>query len=313
MRTPLRLLAATAVLVLVAACGGSVPSAGAAATVDGEVIPRDRLEEAVRAINSDVESLSAEEREETVGADQRRILTFLIQDAVLSSVAIEQGVELDDDDLEVSRARIIDAIGGEDELDAVLANVGLSRSLFDSVIVPQEARLAALRDGLADSQELAVRASRHILVETQAEADEVIARLDDGEDFGELALEVSSDVGSAQMGGELPPAPRGSYVPEFEEAIWDAELNQLLGPVETQFGFHVIEVLAEDVTPGSELDPQQVEQLVGQQLQDLLASAFLTADITIGPGLGEWDPDQQSVVATGQVGSDPGLPLTPQG
>ena len=313
MRTPLRLLAATAVLVLVAACGGAVPSSGAAATVDGEAIPRDRLEEAVRAVNSDVESLSAEEREQTVGADQRRILTFLIQDAVLSAVALEQGVELDDDDLEVSRARIIDAIGGEDALDEVLANVGLSRSLFDSVIVPQEARLAALRDGLADSQELAVRTARHILVETEAEADDVVSQLADGADFGELALEVSSDVGSAQRGGELPPAPRGAYVPEFEEAVWSAELNELVGPVQTQFGFHVIEVVAEDVTAGSELDPQQVEQLVGQQLQDLLATAFLAADITIGSGLGEWDPEQQSVVATGQVGSDPGLPLTPQG
>ena len=59
---------------------------------------------------------------------------------------------------------------------------------------------------------------RHILVETEEEAEEVLALLRAGEDFAELAKEHSQDPGSADKGGALGFNGRGSFVKEFEDA-----------------------------------------------------------------------------------------------
>lgn len=89
--------------------------------------------------------------------------------------------------------------------------------------------------------------SRHILVEDEATAEDVVDQLNDGASFAELAEELSQDPGSAAEGGELGWVARGNFVPEFEEAAFSADLNTPV-IVESQFGWHVIEVLdrAED-------------------------------------------------------------------
>jgi peptidyl-prolyl cis-trans isomerase C len=307
-RIPLHVLAGLVAAVVLAGCGAAVPS-GAAAVVDGQDIPRDRLEEAVLEATGDVSELSPEEREAQVGERQRQILTFLIQDKVLESVAAEQGIEVTDADLEAARQQVLDAVGGEEGLEAALAQAGLSRELFEDVIVPQEARVTALRVALLDGESLDTRTARHILVDTQEEADEIVAELEDGGDFAQIATERSNDPGSGAAGGDLGPAPRGQYVPEFEAAVWDSELNEVVGPVETQFGFHIIEVTDESSIPAEELSAQQADQIVGARLNKLVAAGFEDAVITVAPGLGEWDPAARQVVPEGQVGQgSPGEP-----
>lgn len=99
--------------------------------------------------------------------------------------------------------------------------------------------------------------ARHILVLTQEEANSVIAALNAGESFAGLAITLSqdnggndpqSDGGSAAKGGELGWAPVGEYttgyVTEFAKAIREAQIGQIVGPVQTQFGFHIIQVRA---------------------------------------------------------------------
>lgn len=94
--------------------------------------------------------------------------------------------------------------------------------------------------------------ARHILVETEEEAKEVIAALDEGADFAELATERSSD--AAARGGELGTFRRGSMVPPFEEAAFALEPGSYSSePVQTQFGYHVILVeKKESVDPSFE-------------------------------------------------------------
>ena len=95
------------------------------------------------------------------------------------------------------------------------------------------------------------RRSSHILLaanpegdeEVLARANEVIARLADGEDFAALARELSEDPGSANVGGDLGWNERGVFVPvpEFEEAMFDLEeIGQYSQPVLTQYGYHII-------------------------------------------------------------------------
>jgi len=93
------------------------------------------------------------------------------------------------------------------------------------------------------------RQSSHILLaaspegddEVLARANELVARLEVGEDFAALAGEFSEDPGSASLGGDLGWNERGVFVPEFEEALFGLEeVGQYTAPVQTQFGYHII-------------------------------------------------------------------------
>jgi len=85
--------------------------------------------------------------------------------------------------------------------------------------------------------------ARHILVPTPELASQALDRLHKGEDFATVAKELSKDPGSAQNGGDLGWFGKGRMVPEFEQAAFAAQPHQVIGPVKTQFGYHVIEVL----------------------------------------------------------------------
>jgi len=83
--------------------------------------------------------------------------------------------------------------------------------------------------------------ARHILVDTAPQAAAAKARLDAGEDFAKVAKEVSKD-GSAATGGDLGWFGRGRMVQPFEEAAFGANPGAVVGPVQTQFGYHLIQV-----------------------------------------------------------------------
>ncbi len=99
--------------------------------------------------------------------------------------------------------------------------------------------------------------ARHILVATEEEAREVIAELDGGADFAELARERSTDPAAAN-GGELGTFQRGAMVPPFENAAFALEPGSYSAePVATQFGFHVILVEAKETVEPSLADVEE--------------------------------------------------------
>src|SRR5262249_56459715 len=83
--------------------------------------------------------------------------------------------------------------------------------------------------------------ARHILVNSEDEAKAVLAELQKGADFAELAKQKSSDPGAAE-GGDLGYFPKEAMVPEFAEAAFNLQKGQLSEPVRTRFGWHVIKV-----------------------------------------------------------------------
>jgi peptidyl-prolyl cis-trans isomerase D len=96
--------------------------------------------------------------------------------------------------------------------------------------------------------------ARHILIrmqpgaspversEAKLRADAVSGMADSGADFAELAAKHSDDPGSKDNGGDLGWFGRGQMVKAFEDAVWDAKPGEVLGPVESQFGYHIIRV-----------------------------------------------------------------------
>ncbi len=86
-----------------------------------------------------------------------------------------------------------------------------------------------------------VRAS-HILVKTEDEAKAVIDRLNKGENFEDLAKELSTDTGSGANGGDLDYFEYTDMVQPFSEAAFNMEIGEISEPVQSEFGYHVIKV-----------------------------------------------------------------------
>lgn len=102
--------------------------------------------------------------------------------------------------------------------------------------------------------------ARHILVATEDQAKDVIAALNAGESFAALAKSVSTDTGSGASGGELGWAYHGKYVKEFEDFVWSAKPGELSGPIKSQFGYHVIQLISRETRLLSDSDQQAVQQ-----------------------------------------------------
>ncbi len=88
---------------------------------------------------------------------------------------------------------------------------------------------------------MAVATARHILVETQEECEELKSQIEGGAEFVEVAKE-HSQCPSSQEGGDLGQFSPGQMVKEFDEVVFSGELAKIYGPVQTQFGFHLIEI-----------------------------------------------------------------------
>ncbi|MGY0490365.1 peptidylprolyl isomerase [Streptomyces sp. WG-D5] len=88
---------------------------------------------------------------------------------------------------------------------------------------------------------MATASARHILVATEPEAEQLKEQLASGADFAALAKEHSSCPSRAQ-GGDLGSFSPGQMVPEFDQVVFSAPVNEVQGPVKTQFGWHLLEV-----------------------------------------------------------------------
>lgn len=103
--------------------------------------------------------------------------------------------------------------------------------------------------------------ARHILVADEETANELKAELDEGADFAELAEEHSTDPGSAANGGSLDWFGTGAMVPEFEDAAYSLEVDEISEPVQSQHGFHIIQVTETREVEGQEPLEDQREAL----------------------------------------------------
>lgn len=81
----------------------------------------------------------------------------------------------------------------------------------------------------------------HILVKSEEQAKEILRKLNSGESFEKLAMD-NSLCPSKKRGGSLGEFGRGMMVKEFEQAVFSGKKGQVIGPVKTQFGWHIIKI-----------------------------------------------------------------------
>ena len=84
----------------------------------------------------------------------------------------------------------------------------------------------------------------HILVNKQSEAIEILDKIKNGEKFGKMARQFSTDSGSAKRDGSLGYFSRGKMVKEFENAAFALQAGQISEPIKTQYGYHIIKRLS---------------------------------------------------------------------
>lgn len=173
---------------------------------------------------------------------------------------------------------------------------------FDEASRPDPASLrSAYEAGIAVS---AVACTRHILVDTEAEAIQVTNELRSGADFATLAAERSTDSGSAANGGIIEPAPGAAcfdlgtfaqgLVPQYVEGAIAATVGVPTEPIQSDFGWHVIVV-----RPFDEVADAVARLSGGDNVEAAVAQLLTQADVTVASRYGRFDASLGTVVAPG--------------
>lgn len=239
-----------------AAAGGEV-----VATVNGKPIKESQLDFVVKQIGKG-DSPEIRERVRDMLIDRE----LLMQEARRSGVAEREDVKFGADN--AARSVVIQAL--------LRQEVEAHKPTEEQIKAEYEREVK-----LSGDKEYKVH---HILVDSEGKAKEIIARLDKGEKFEDLA-KGTKDVGSAARGGELDWAPPGAYVKEFSEAMVKLEKGKYTTtPVQSKFGWHVIrldDVRAIQPPPLEQVRQHIVESLEQRQAQEYVESLKKKATITL--------------------------------
>jgi peptidyl-prolyl cis-trans isomerase C len=176
------------------------------------------------------EELGASAAQLPPDAKRDYLITYLA-DTILVAKAAEDNKVADSDDfkkkLAAARNKVLMETFLSQEAKKAVTDAALHK-VYDEAIkqVPSEEEVSA----------------RHILVETEDEAKQVLADLKKGGDFAAIAKEKSKDPGSKDNGGDLGFFTKEQMVPEFAEAAYKLEKGQISDPVKSQFGWHIIKL-----------------------------------------------------------------------
>ncbi|AMO86864.1 peptidylprolyl isomerase [Solibacillus sp. FSL K6-1781] len=191
-------------------------------------------------------------------------------DQLLQQVVVEQILndkyKVTDEEIEEELKGVKEQYG--ESYEAVLAQSNLTEETLKTNIRFTLLQEKALKDVEVTDEEIEKyynQASqelnaRHILVEDEETAKEIKAKLDAGEDFAKLAKEFSTDPGSGAKGGDLGWFTVGTMVPEFNDAAYALEIDEISEPVQSEHGFHIIQVTEKrDVKDYGKLEDKKEE------------------------------------------------------
>lgn len=266
----------------------------------------DRFEIAIRGLVASMGMPMTDDMRAQLEELKPEYLEQLASDLVLLNEAERRGITVSDEEV----AELVDgSIAGipEDQLDGVLANAGFRDVEHFSAMVRETEQIQRLIDSLFDEMEFSEDelqewwaansgefatgeqvCAAHILVDDVDTANQLVSELEAGADFAELAVEHSTDPGSGARGGDLGCFGRGMMVAPFEEAAFSAEIGEVTGPVESQFGQHLILVTerVDESEPEFEQFRDQAEIALGNaRIADIISALTDTADVETFPEL----------------------------
>lgn len=286
----LGLLAGTA---LVASCS-TVADASTVVSVNGTKYSRDDFENIARELVN-AKQFTPDASGNITAADAHVLAGVLAQYLALSEFLTKNGESITDAD----RADVIASIKSDDpyftwskDLQELTVNFSSIDAPLSRITAPTESELKSMYE--SNPVSTGQLCMRHILVKTEAEARDALAKLSDGADFAELAGKVSIDTAANKDGGALLSQTggacssltdlQGSYDPDFLLGAMDAKAGVPTGPVKSSFGYHVILL-----RPYDEVSESLSENLATSPGGVLAAGFIATSRITINPKYGTWN------------------------
>ncbi|MCT2345203.1 peptidylprolyl isomerase [Bacillales bacterium AN1005] len=221
------------------------------------------------------------------------ILQTLIANKVVDLEAEKEKIKVTDKEKKAELDDLIESSGGEDAFNAALEANGASKADIEEELLRylKIKKLLEPRIEITDDQIQAyfdenkasfntpeqVEAS-HILVADEKTAKEVKKKLDDGEDFADLAKEYSTDTATKENGGELGYFSSGQMVEEFEKAAFSMDVDEISDPVETTNGWHIIKVTGHKDAVEAKLDDHkdEIKDALFEQQMNTEYSTWLT-------------------------------------
>jgi len=244
--------------------GANALAEGHVATVNGKPIMQSQIDMLVR------------ERMAKGQQDSPELRSLLKQELINREVIFQESVKLGLDknpqvvlQLEMVRQGVLVAAFLQDHL---------RRNRIDEATVKSEYEKIKARQGNKEYH------ARHVLLKTEDEANAALAQLAQGDKFEQIASEKSLDNGSKGKGGDLGWAPPGRYVKPFAEALTKLKKGETTAaPVQTRFGWHIIELHDEralKMPPFDESKKQLVQMMSQQSLRKAVAELRSKAKIS---------------------------------
>jgi foldase protein PrsA len=261
------------------------PVDGVLATVNGQEITwADYEPELRRALYSVTQQYGVDwnqaENIALLGTVQDQILQSVVERTLLRQLAAKEGIEVSQSDLqariEEEKKSIMDS-GQFSSWDQFNEQNGITDEYFARLL--EDAELVTKVGEAHGPARLTEQVhARHILVADEETGAQVLARLNAGEDWVALAQEYSQDTGSKDNGGDLGWFPRGMMVAEFEEVAFSLDPGETSDLVETQYGYHIIQVLEKGER---EMDDETYDTVLQQAFGNWLDEQEAAAQITI--------------------------------
>lgn len=307
--------AAVAALLLLSACADNDASgSGSAATVgDARVSKGDLL----GAVDRGMAGNATLNRKQVIAEH----LTTQVRLALYEAEAAKQNpaVKLTDEQVKATRDELEKGLAAGGGLVQAAANAGVAEADLDDAIrrLTYEQVLAVgsiAAKPISDDEIIKAVApdqlhSAHILVKERSLADSILAEIKSGGDFAALAAKHSLDPGSKVKGGDLGTVAKGTFVPEFTAAAYAAQPGEVVGPVQSQFGFHIIKVIAFVPSPKPEITAEMRAAVVPTIGTERLKAELRTGPtVSIDPRYGTWNSESLAVGPPAGEADEPSSP-----
>lgn len=152
----------------------------------------------------------------------------------------------------------------------ILAQLSM-RDMLKDITVTEEEQKAFYEENKAQFGKGATVSAKHILTDSEEKCQTILKNIEAGEKTFEDAAREFSTCPSGAKGGDLGEFGKGQMVKEFEDAAFDAEIGKVVGPVKTQFGYHLIKVEKKNEPKTAEFEEvkgQIYQQLLGKKQND---------------------------------------------